>query len=136
VNAFCRALSTYLISKSADASVDASSGVNLCILSEETILSADGPSRVRTGPCHLSRAGMLQRCSRPDTLRRKSIFWAKYVCAILAHPFGVRRPRDGSVRLVRNEVLHIAEDALREIFVSGRRFQQKPDDLRLIHHVQ
>jgi hypothetical protein len=32
-------------------------------------------------------------------------------------------------------VLHIAEDALREIFVSGRRSQQEPDDFRLIHDV-
>jgi hypothetical protein len=56
--------------------------------------------------------------------------------AISAHPLGVGRFRDGRICLVRNEVLHIAENALRETLVSRCRFQQEPDDLRLVHHVQ
>jgi hypothetical protein len=39
--------------------------------------------------------------------------------------------RDGGIRLIRNEVLHIAEDALREDWL-----QQESYDLRLVQHVQ
>src|SRR5262245_58181646 len=88
-----------------------------------------GNGRAATSWTTRRRNRVASNSASPTTVAIRS------VSAVSTQPFVVDRFRDGSVRLVRNQMLHIAKHSLREAFVSWRRPEQEPDDLGLVDHV-